>query len=130
MIENKKVLLIVDDPNTLNYILKTIQNTEYDIKAITSNDRVLEFIDQNCPDIILIDDVLDKTDCVYLSKLIKDKNLDKAIQILFIFNDISKWLNRDAWKCFDNTLVMPFTIDDFLLQVDKKSASHVTHWII
>jgi len=127
MNEMKKVLLVVDDPNTVDYISKTIQNREYEIKAIGSNDRVLEIIQQNCPDIVLIDDLLDNTDCLYLSKLIQEKHRDKDIQVLFIFHDISKWLNRDASNCFDNTLVMPFTIDDFLLQVDNTSALHVSH---
>ena len=120
MNDKKKALLVVDDRNTSEYMIPTLQNKGYETKEINSDDRVLETIQSYGPDIILIDETLNKTDVRYLYNAISDKDLNKEAKVVCIGRDITKNHNGNTKRSFDNLRVMPFTVDEFDILIDRK----------
>ena len=120
MNDKKKALLVADDLNTSDCMISSLQSKGYDTKEINSDDRVLEIIQSYGPDIILIDETLNNTDVRYLYSAISNKKLDKHAKVVFIGRDITKNHNGNTKRSFDNLRVMPFTVDEFDIQVDRK----------
>ena len=106
MNDKKKIVLVIDDPSISNCIVSNLVNNGYDIKAINSDDRVLETIQEYKPEIILVDVKLDKTDASYLSKTIKEKNRHSDLKIVLIEHGVSNGNINNA----DDHLVTPFSI--------------------
>lgn len=120
MNEKKKILLVVDNPSTSDCIVSNLKRDGYPTKAINSDDRVVETIEQFKPKTILVDVNLTKTDASYLCRTIKEKIADKELKIVLIEHEANNHKGENA----DDKLVTPFSIGQLLSKIGAKVTNY------
>ncbi len=84
MLENKAQIFIVDDsPININFLGSALED-DYDIRASTSGKDALLFLEENTPDLILLDVMMPNMDGYQLIKKIKNNNKYINIPVIFV----------------------------------------------
>ena len=84
MLENKAQIFIVDDsPININFLGSALEE-DYDIRASTSGKDALLFLEDNVPDLILLDVMMPNMDGYQLIKKIKNNNKYINIPVIFV----------------------------------------------
>ncbi len=81
---NTNTILIVDDSDTNIDILTNLLDNEYDIMVAIDGNFALEMIDNNIPDLILLDIMMPSIDGYEVCRRLKAKLKTKDIPIMFI----------------------------------------------
>lgn len=85
MMENKRLILIVDDsPNNQRIISTILSKKNYNIAFASSGKEALEFVKQQIPDIILLDIMMPEMDGFEVKEKLNKDPLHKEIPVIFI----------------------------------------------
>ncbi len=126
--DNKKLLLIDDDPNLILLVKDYLEFRGYNVDTAENGREALEVLDQIVPDMIICDVMMPEMDGYALVKHIRDEPTTNRIPVLFLSakgqsQDRVKGLNEGA----DVYMSKPFEPEELVAQVES-SLKQIKRW--
>jgi len=121
MHENYKVLIVDDQPKNLQVLALTLD--ELEIKTIAANSGIsaLKIVEQNMPDLILLDIMMPEMDGFEVINTLKNNILTKNIPVIFLS---AKTETEDIVKGFklgaNDYITKPFKREELLVRVETQ----------
>ncbi len=116
--ELTQVILIVDDQSTNLKILSSVLSKQYSLSLANSGQNALKYLENNIPDLILLDIMMPDMDGYEVCTRIKKTDHIKDIPVVFL---TAKTDIEDVVKGFDSGAVdyitKPFNITELLVRV-------------
>lgn len=116
--ESKQVILIVDDQSTNLKILSSVLSKQYSLSLANSGQNALKYLENNIPDLILLDIMMPDMDGYEVCNRIKKIDHIKDIPVVFL---TAKTDIEDVVKGFDcgavDYITKPFNITELLVRV-------------
>ena len=100
----KKILAVDDDSDILDVIKIILEDEGYEVTTLIDGRKVFEVIDENQPDLILLDVMLGGLDGRDICKALKSHSIFKNIPVVMI----------SASHNLDKSLLSPGSPNDFL----------------
>ncbi|NEO39022.1 MAG: response regulator transcription factor [Moorea sp. SIOASIH] len=126
--EQKKLLLIDDDPNLILLVKDYLEFRGYEVITAEHGKEALDILEQDIPDMIICDVMMPEMDGYTLVEKVRDDSRTSWIPILFLSakgqsQDRVKGLNKGA----DVYMVKPFEPEELVAQVESslKQASRL-----
>ncbi|HVT01123.1 MAG TPA: response regulator [Patescibacteria group bacterium] len=117
----KKIIVVDDDPAILEVIKIILEENDYDVRT-SSNSGFINNIDNDLPDLILLDVLLSGEDGRIITKKLKQGAKTKNIPVVMISAHPSA--NTSVYEAgADDFIPKPFDIDYLLEVVDRNIAS-------
>jgi DNA-binding response OmpR family regulator len=118
MKENKKILIVDDDPDILEALQLTFESEGYQTKALINGDEAYSHVYSYNPDAIVLDVLLSGTDGRIICKQLKTENETKDIPIIMIS------AHPDAARSTkevgaDEFISKPFDINHLITVIEK-----------
>jgi DNA-binding NarL/FixJ family response regulator len=128
--ENKKLLLIDDDPNLILLVKDYLEFRGYNVDTAENGREALELLDNLVPDMIICDVMMPEMDGYTLVKHIRQEPVTNRIPVLFLSakgqsQDRVKGLNEGA----DVYMSKPFEPEELVAQVES-SLKQIKRWEI
>jgi DNA-binding NarL/FixJ family response regulator len=128
--ENKKLLLIDDDPNLILLVKDYLEFRGYNVDTAENGREALEILDNLIPDMIICDVMMPEMDGYTLVKHIREEPVTNRIPVLFLSakgqsQDRVKGLNEGA----DVYMSKPFEPEELVAQVES-SLKQIKRWEI
>lgn len=116
---SKKVLVVDDDPGTLKLLQSVLASLDYICIAIKDPTQALKTIQNEMPDLVLLDVIMPQLDGYSLCKEIKSLYKNKIPVIIFTAQSYEKDLIEEAYKQFDadDYLTKPFDTQQFIQKI-------------
>ncbi|HEY9707486.1 MAG TPA: response regulator transcription factor [Oculatellaceae cyanobacterium] len=128
--DNKRLLLIDDDPNLILLVKDYLEFRGYEVITAENGREALEVLDQDTPDMIICDVMMPEMDGYALVEHVRQNPQTSWIPVLFLSakgqsQDRVKGLNIGA----DVYMVKPFEPEELVAQVESslKQASRLIH---
>ncbi|WP_204106783.1 MULTISPECIES: response regulator transcription factor [Spirulina sp. CCY15215] len=126
--ENKKLLLVDDDPNLILLVKDYLEWKGYEVIAAENGQEALEILETNTPDMIICDVMMPEMDGYTFVEKVKENAKLNWIPFLFLSakgqsSDRVKGLSKGA----DIYMVKPFEPEELVAQV-KSSLSQVDRY--
>lgn len=120
--QKKSLVLIVDDnPNNIKVLGKIIEEMHCDVAMVMNGKDALIFLEEDKPDLILLDVMMPEIDGYEVCKLIKKDEKHKNIPIIFI---TAKTDTEDVVKGFKvgaiDYITKPFNIEELCARVSTQ----------
>jgi CheY-like chemotaxis protein len=113
----KKIMIADDDPGILDAIGIVLEYEGYEVQS-TPNGAVLLTMENEFPDLLLLDIWMSGIDGRDICKHLKQKECTRSIPIVLI--SASKDIERSAMDAgADDFLAKPFEIDDLLEKIER-----------
>jgi DNA-binding response OmpR family regulator len=123
MREVKKIMVVDDDPAILDSIGMILEFEGYQVLVSTNSSSLLT-IENELPDLVLLDIWMSGTDGRDICKYLKKKPSTKDIPILLI--SASREIEKSAKEAGANDfLSKPFEVTDLLAKVEKHIQRHI-----
>ena len=126
--DNKKLLLIDDDPNLILLVKDYLEFRGYNVDTAENGREALEVLDHLVPDMIICDVMMPEMDGYALVKHIREVPMTNRIPVLFLSakgqsQDRVKGLNEGA----DVYMSKPFEPEELVAQVES-SLKQIKRW--
>ena len=126
--DNKKLLLIDDDPNLIILVKDYLEFRGYNVDTAENGRVALEILDDGIPDMIICDVMMPEMDGYSLVKHIREEPATNRIPVLFLSakgqsQDRVKGLNEGA----DVYMSKPFEPEELVAQVES-SLNQIKRW--
>ncbi len=128
--DNKRLLLIDDDPNLILLVKDYLEFRGYEVITAENGREALEVLDQDVPDLIICDVMMPEMDGYALVEHVREDPRTNWIPVLFLSakgqsQDKVKGLNKGA----DVYMVKPFEPEELVAQVESslKQANRLIH---
>lgn len=126
--DNKKLLLIDDDPNLILLVKDYLEFRGYNVDTAENGREALEVLDHLIPDMIICDIMMPEMDGYTLVKHIREEAVTNRIPVLFLSakgqsQDRVKGLNEGA----DVYMSKPFEPEELVAQVES-SLKQIKRW--
>jgi len=126
--DNKKLLLIDDDPNLILLVKDYLEFRGYNVDTAENGREALELLDNLVPDMIICDVMMPEMDGYTLVKHIREEPVTNRIPVLFLSakgqsQDRVKGLNEGA----DVYMSKPFEPEELVAQVES-SLKQIKRW--
>jgi len=126
--DNKKLLLIDDDPNLILLVKDYLEFRGYNVDTAENGREALEVLDSLIPDMIICDVMMPEMDGYTLVKHIREEAVTNRIPVLFLSakgqsQDRVKGLNEGA----DVYMSKPFEPEELVAQVES-SLKQIKRW--
>ena len=126
--DNKKLLLIDDDPNLILLVKDYLEFRGYNVDTAENGREALEVLDGLVPDMIICDVMMPEMDGYTLVKHIREEQVTNRIPVLFLSakgqsQDRVKGLNEGA----DVYMSKPFEPEELVAQVES-SLKQIKRW--
>lgn len=103
-IMSKKILAVDDDSDILDVIRIILEDEGYEVSTLANGKQVFEVLEENIPDLILLDVMLGGLDGRDICRALKQHDVFKNIPVVMI----------SASHNLNNLLLMPGAPDNFL----------------
>jgi DNA-binding response OmpR family regulator len=114
----KKILVAEDDKAIIEVVKIILENDGYEVLTADQGERVYKTIEEQSPDMILLDIWLFGEDGGKIAKTIKSKPHMKHIPLVMMSaNNETEKITKEAGA--DDFLLKPFNIEDLLYMVKK-----------
>ncbi len=121
MTKTKKVMVADDDPAILDVMRMMLEFEGYEVATTLNGARVLE-LENDLPDLLLLDIWMSGTDGRDICKALKKNNLTSGIPIVLV--SASKDIERSAFEAGANDFIAkPFEMNDLLQVIEKNLVS-------
>jgi two-component system alkaline phosphatase synthesis response regulator PhoP len=80
----KKILVVEDDRDISELITYNLGREGYDVSCLYDGSRVIEFVDQSKPDVIILDLMLPEVDGIEICRTLKSDNTTRHIPIVML----------------------------------------------
>lgn len=115
---NSTVMVVEDDQDILDALSAILQTKGYQVVAIDSADQVLAALEQNPPQLILLDIWVSGGDGRDLFKQLRQHPIGQTIPVIFVSANMSTpQIAKDLQV--DDFIMKPFDVDYLLSVVDK-----------
>jgi len=126
--DNKKLLLIDDDPNLILLVKDYLEFRGYNVDTAENGREALDLLDSLVPDMIICDVMMPEMDGYTLVKHIREEAVTNRIPVLFLSakgqsQDRVKGLNEGA----DVYMSKPFEPEELVAQVES-SLKQIRRW--
>ncbi len=112
-----KILIVDDDKllqNSLNYVL----SDKYDTLIAGSGEKAVQVLEDNCPDLVLLDIRLPGMDGIETLEQIKKLNRETVVVMMTAYEDVKTVIRSMKTGAFDY-LVKPLDIDELDVIIEK-----------
>jgi CheY-like chemotaxis protein len=119
MSENRRPrILAVDDENDILLILRTSLKDEYEVETASSGPEALTKIDENLPDLVILDMMMPEMDGIEVLEEIRRMPMTASTPVIFLTGISDKAKIREALdKGTQYYIVKPFNYNDLLSKV-------------
>ncbi|QQR81690.1 MAG: response regulator [Deltaproteobacteria bacterium] len=119
--KNKKVLIIDDDPDIIEWTSYNLARKGYEISSAFSGPQALwEVVDQKKPDVILLDIMIPSPNGYEICEFLKTSDEYKKIPVIMISAKTTEEDRRRGFLCgADAYLPKPFSIEKLTSFVDQ-----------
>jgi len=115
-----KTILIVDDEAMCRDIYKAFLEDDYQLTVVTNAQQGLDYLQQNRPDLILLDHLMPGMDGMTFCKMLKSDTNTRNIPVIFVSADCISVNKASAQKAgADDFLHKPY-LESSLLELVKK----------
>lgn len=116
----KKILIVDDEPNIVMTLEYTFKKQNFEVYIARDGSEALEILENNIPNVILLDIMMPKVDGYETLKFIKKNNSLKNTKVVFLtaknkVKDIEKGLSLGA----DKYLTKPFSIKKIVSEINE-----------
>lgn len=116
----KKILIVDDEPNIVMSLEYTFKKKGFEVYIARDGSEALEILENNIPDIILLDVMMPNVDGYQTIKHIKNNEKLKHVKTVFLSaksksSDIEKGLSLGA----DKYLLKPFSVKKLVSEVNE-----------
>ena len=119
IMDEKKILIVDDDPVILSLVEEILSKKHYTILKTDDGISVLPKVHSEHPDLIILDIMLPNISGFEICEKLKKDNATKNIPILIISGHISRQLILNLHALgIHNCLSKPFDTDDLINQLD------------
>ncbi len=123
--DNKKLLLIDDDPNLILLVRDYLEFRGYEVVTAENGREALDLLDNQVPDMIICDVMMPEMDGYTLVQHVREDDRINSIPVLFLSakgqsQDRVKGLNNGA----DVYMVKPFEPEELVAQVEAALKQH------
>ena len=123
--ENKKIVLAIDDNPVQLDIFKTILSPKYDLRDVKSASEALSFLNKNISDVILLDIEMPNISGFEFLKDIKRIPSYINVPVIVVSGNSGQDFVDKATKCgAANVLSKPVTTDVLIRAIEKALAEH------
>ncbi|HEY6410681.1 MAG TPA: response regulator transcription factor, partial [Ktedonobacteraceae bacterium] len=109
------ILTADDDPQLLRLVTRNLQLEGYDVLAASDGRQALEQIEQNAPDLVLLDVMMPKMDGFSVCQRVREFSSVPIIMVTARGQDQDKVRGLDLGA--DDYLTKPFSVDELLARV-------------
>src|SRR5574340_1512673 len=109
------ILAADDDPQLLRLITRNLQLEGYDVLAASDGQQALELIENNAPDLVLLDVMMPKMDGFTVCYRVREFSAVPIIIVTARGQDQDKVRGLDLGA--DDYLTKPFSVDELLARV-------------
>lgn len=123
MTDKKKIVLVVEDEDALQLVLKDVLTVEgYDVILANNGIEGLEMALRDHPDLILLDILMPKMDGLEMLKNLRSDEWGKRVPVIVLTNlsdneDIAKAVEEDVFEYFVKTDIR---IDEVIARIREK----------
>ena len=119
----RRILAVDDDKDILEILQFILEDSGYTVDTLSDGRQLFQKIDENVPDLILLDIMLGTTDGRDLCKNIKSKDNTQKIPVIMISasHNIADVLKQDCAP--DDFLPKPFDINVLLSKIQNQFAA-------
>lgn len=113
-----EILIIDDSPEHILIVSSILKMENYLIRAVVSSSKVFELLQEDVPDLILMDIMMPEINGIELCKMLKSDERYKEIPIIFVtaIND-----NKTLYEAFDagaeDYVLKPISVKELLVRV-------------
>lgn len=120
-IKNKKVLIIDDDPDIVEWTSYSLRRKGYDVSSAFSGPQALwEVVDEKKPDVILLDIMIPDPNGYEICEFLKASEDYQKIPVIMISAKTSEEDRRRGFLCgADAYLSKPFSMEKLAIFVDQ-----------
>ncbi len=116
----KKILIVDDEPNIVMSLEYTFKKKGFQVFIARDGSEALELLENNIPDVIVLDVMMPKVDGFQTIKKIKENNKLKETKVIFLSaknktSDVEKGLQLGA----DKYLLKPFSVKKLVSEVTE-----------
>lgn len=118
MSRKRRKILAVDDENDILLILRTSLKDEYDVRTASSGADALQKVDEEVPDLIILDLMMPEMDGIEVLETLREREDTATTPVIFLTGVSDKAKIREALdKGTDFYIVKPFNHNDLLSKV-------------
>src|SRR5579864_4174244 len=119
------ILAADDDPQLLRLVTRNLQLEGYEVRAASDGQQALELIEQQVPDLVLLDVMMPRIDGFTLCHRVREFSSVPIIMVTARGQDQDKVRGLDLGA--DDYLTKPFSVDELLARVRAVlRRSHIT----
>ena len=116
----KKILIVDDEPNIVMSLEYTFKKKEFEVFIARDGNEALQILENNIPDVVLLDIMMPNVDGYQTLKKIKETESLKHTKVVFLTaknkaSDIEKGLKLGA----DKYLTKPFSIKKIVSEINE-----------
>lgn len=116
----KKILIVDDEPNIVMTLEYAFKKQNFEVFIARDGSEAIQIIENNIPDVVLLDIMMPKVDGYQTIKLIKENALLKHTKVVFLTaknkaSDIEKGKSLGA----DKYLTKPFSIKKIVSEINE-----------
>jgi len=122
---NKRIFLIDDDSNILDYMKEHLQNNSFEVDAFTSARKALQEIEEKQPQLVITDVKMDEMTGDDVLNRVRKMKSPPGVILITGFGNISHSVNAMRKGAFDY-ITKPFTGKEFLHRINQyfENTSH------
>jgi two-component system phosphate regulon response regulator PhoB len=115
-----RILAVDDDKDILEVLQYILEDSGYEVETLANGQDIFDTINQNPPDLILLDIMLGNLDGRDLCRKVKTNKETRNIPVILISasHDVSQSLNQIGAP--DDFIAKPFDIDELLGSISRQ----------
>jgi len=112
------ILAVDDDPDVLGTLERVLQRENFDVKALNSGRKALDYLDKTRPDLMILDIIMPEMDGITVCRTVRADSRYTSLPILFLTakgttDDVVEGLDAGA----DDYVVKPFELAELRARV-------------
>jgi DNA-binding response OmpR family regulator len=115
----KKILVMENDPAIIEIVSLILEDEGYEVKALNTESRILEVIDDYKPDVIILDIIRPSEEGTLLCLTLKQNAKTKHIPVI-VFSTHPKVLTTLKEVCADDVVPKPFDVAELINAVEMQ----------
>jgi CheY-like chemotaxis protein len=120
---SKKILIVDDNKFIIEVMTYILNNSGYDVVALTNGDKVLDHIKTDQPDLVILDMMLPDADGREICRDIKDNDDLKNLPVIICTGSSELELSMNQPGSPNDVLYKPFDVDSLVDMVAYQLAA-------
>ncbi len=119
MTKEKKILVVDDEPDIVKVVKMRLEHEGYKVITLTSSAQAVEVVQNEKPDLVLLDIMMPGKDGYQVCDQIKTEISNEIPVIVFSAKPLEKDLIKEAHRAYgaDDYITKPFDVKDLLVKI-------------